>query len=85
MMSGTEPATSKPMYMNGYGGVFATVNYGTMNECVNKGQVSLLFNNIEASNYANVGGVVGYSEEDNKNHKNAEIVVSQEVFDIELK
>ena len=29
MMSGTEPATSKPMYMNGYGGVFATVNYGT--------------------------------------------------------
>ena len=40
----------------------ATVNYGTMNECVNKGQVSLLFNNIDASNYANVGGVVGYLE-----------------------
>ena len=40
----------------------ATVNYGTMNECVNKGQVSLLFNNIDGSNYANVGGVVGYLE-----------------------
>ena len=29
MMSGTEPATSSPMYMGGYGGAFATVNYGT--------------------------------------------------------
>ena len=28
LMSGTEPATSTPMYMNGYGGAFATVNIG---------------------------------------------------------
>ena len=28
LMSGTEPATSSPMYMSGYGGAFATVNIG---------------------------------------------------------
>lgn len=28
LMMGTEPPTSSPMYISGYGGAFATVNYG---------------------------------------------------------
>ena len=30
MMSGTVPYISSPMYLNGYGGAFATVNYGSI-------------------------------------------------------
>lgn len=28
LMTGTEPPTSSPMYISGYGGAFATINYG---------------------------------------------------------
>ena len=30
MMRGTQPATSAPAYINGYGGAFATVNYSNL-------------------------------------------------------
>ena len=40
----------------------ATVNYGTMNECENSGKVTLAYEKINGSNYASVGGVVGYIE-----------------------